>query len=313
MRTPRCATWRTRSVGSGTMPSASATSSAVGPGLHEAGRGHRGGAHRRTEPRHLLSGGVAAQRLRQSGSRPLPAGEQRCRLGGTGGERLGVDVARRVGDRGQHERVPAPPCRSRPPRPPRRSRRGGRPGSRRPSPAAGVGVRQPASSQAGDHRLERGRLGGEVGQHLVQDAMVLRHRTAWSCVPQLRVEGVRPGASGSFFRRAASSVIVFARPSPRTRSRVACTSSRTPGSALVDPEGVDRDPVRLAADPLLQGYDGSVQRLVGASGDPELESGHEHRPGEVVGEHLQHGPRAPLAARQVTRRGLDAAPHPAAR
>ena len=55
-------------------------------------------------------------------------------------------------------------------------------------------------------------------------------------------------------------------------------------------------PVRLAADPLLQGYDGRVQRRVGARGDPQLERGGEHRAGEVVGEHLQHGAGAPLAA-----------------
>ena len=43
------------------------------------------------------------------------------------------------------------------------------------------------------------------------------------------VEGARPTGRGSGARRRASSVIVLARPSPRTRSRVACTSSRTPG------------------------------------------------------------------------------------
>ena len=37
----------------------------VRPGLHEARRGHRRRAHRRTEPRHLLPGGVVAQRLLQ--------------------------------------------------------------------------------------------------------------------------------------------------------------------------------------------------------------------------------------------------------
>ena len=72
--------------------------------------------------------------------------------------------------------------------------------------------------------------------------------------------------------------------------------------ALVHAERLDRDAVRLAAHPLLEGYDGRVQRLVGARGDPQLEGGGEHRAGEVVREHLEHRAGAPLALRQMARR-----------
>ncbi len=95
-------------------------------------------------------------------------------------------------------------------------------------------------------------------------------------------------------RRRASSEMVLARPRPRTRSRVAWTSSRTPGrdSSAPSSSTVSRwvsRPTRCSS-----GSDRGQERLVGAGGHPQLERGGEHRTGEVVGEHLQHRAGPPL-------------------
>ena len=115
--------------------------------------------------------------------------------------------------------------------------------------------------------------------------------------PPGRSSRVRAHWSRIRLRRRASSEMVPARPRPRTRSRVACTSSRTPGfdSSAPSSSTVSRcvsRPTRCSS-----GADRGEQRLVGARGDPQLQRGGEHRRGEVVAEHLQHGPGPPRARR----------------
>ena len=261
----------------------------VRPGLHEARGGHRRRAHRRPEPRHLLAGGVAPQRRLKTrpaqhatgpGSRPrspsLLRAPRRRRTppgrrwpSGRPASQATLSVAAKTATSSVHARCTTWVAMS--------------------QPAAGVGVRQPDSSS---------------GATIESSASPSRARSAstWSrrsvIAASAPCRGCAPRQRGSGCRRAVSSVIVLASPRPRTRSRVACTSSRTRGWLSSTSEGFDGDPVGLATDPLLEAYDGGVQRLVGPRGDPQLQRRGEHRAGEVVGEHLEHGPRTPLAGRQ---------------
>ena len=99
-------------------------------------------------------------------------------------------------------------------------------------------------------------------------------------------------AASSGARRAESSESRLATPSPRSRSSVACTASRTPGSALVGAEQLDGEAVHLPADVRLQRHERVAQLGIGAGGDPHLQRGDEQRAGERGGEHVDRPGRA---------------------
>ena len=253
----------------------------VRPGLHEPRGRHRRRRHRRPEPRHLLALGIArAAPRRARRARPPQRASSAC-----GGE---------PGDLVRRRR--------------RRSRRGRRsPRSTIAShaslsvaaataassvqsrwaiwvatvqPAAGVGVAQPSSSRPATtaHELVAlGRRGRRAGRRAGRSSWRLSARRRGCAAHWSRI---RP-------RRRASSVMVLARPRPRTRSRVACTSSRTPGrdSSAPSSSTVSRwasRPTRCSS-----GATAASSCGVGAGGHPQLERGGEDRRGEVVGEHLR--------------------------
>ena len=81
-------------------------------------------------------------------------------------------------------------------------------------------------------------------------------------------------------RRRLSSVSRFARPSPRARSRVACTVSRTPGSRSSTPSRSTSSSVHLAADSRLERDDLLPQLRFGGGGHPQRQRRTEQRAGE---------------------------------
>ena len=180
-------------------------------------------------PNHGISGPVGdlRQRLPERGPPRGPAGEHL--VAGQRGELVGarVDEAVRVRDRAEHDLVPGGLVVVAAERV--RGQHGDLVGPEQvrdlggDGPALGGGVPLPAVlAQAVDGRAElvalgrRGRRAGSSGGR--------------SCGAASRASSrVRAHWSRIRARRRASSVMVPARPSPRTRSRVACTSSRTPG------------------------------------------------------------------------------------
>ena len=222
-----------------------------------------------------------------------PAGQQRRRGGSRGDlERRVVDVARsgrrwpRSTSASQRLLVGAP----------RRARAssvqaGGRPGWRRPSRRRAWACASRPSSRPATSASSRSPSAVEVGEHARSSrsfiAAVLQRTSS-------RIVG--PAGRGSGARRRVSSVIVSARPRPRTRSRVACTSSRAPGATRRR-----RAPRRSAGGsrgrPLLERRDRGEQLLVGAGRDPQLQRGGEDRRGEVVAEHPQRRPGSGPAPR----------------
>ena len=90
-------------------------------------------------------------------------------------------------------------------------------------------------------------------------------------------------------RRRLSSVSRFANPSPRARSRVACTASRDTGSGLVDAEQLDGEAMRLAPDALLERGDLGAQLGVRRRCDPQLEGGAEQRAGVHLDDPVDDG------------------------
>ena len=239
----------------------------------------------------FCAGGVGRAAPRRSAA-PRRAASGRASSAGrrrAAGERRGVDEAARgrpiasstsasqaclVGRRGDAR--------------PRRSRPGARPGWRRPSPAAGVGVRQPASSRPATRPRAR-------SPSAARSASTWSSRSVMPCSSAV-VEGVRPSGRGSGCGGAVSSVIVLASPRPRTRSRVACTSSRTPGRDSSAPSS--STVIRWVSRPTRcsSGATAASSAGVGAGRDPQLERGGEDRAGEVVAEHLA-APRGCAAAR----------------
>ena len=227
VRTPRWATCRIRSVGSVPLTRGVVDVVRVRPGLHEPRGRHRSRRHRRAEPGHLLARGqpgeCGAQRRPAVG--PALEGLVARQRGELEGGR--VDVPHRVVDRGQDDVVPRLPWpratrgSARPGRPPRRSTSGARPGWRRSSPAPASGGSSPRAPSRSTVSAElvalrgRGRRASPCRRSVI--AAPARRRGCVAHWSRIRV------------RRRRSSVIVLARPSPRTRSRVACTSSRTPG------------------------------------------------------------------------------------
>ena len=293
VRTPRCATCRIRSVGSSRDAERVGDVEAVRPGLHEAGGGHRGRAHRRPEPGHLLAGGVGAQRLlerrtataRQRASRsarsalPPSSASASTKPSGrrsparTSASQASLSVAAATATSSVQARWATWVATSQP------ARRGRR------APAGVVEV-------GDEDRLEGGALGGEVAQTPVAGSSFMRvSRPA-------RVEGVAQ-ASRIRRRRAVSSVIVLARPRPRTRSSVACTSSRARGRDSSTPRASTA--IRWASRPTrcssgtTAACSASSVRAATQSSRAAMKTG----AGEVVGEHLQHGAGAPLAGRQA--------------
>ena len=230
--------------------------------------------------------------MRRAVARRAPAVEDLGRRRLRPVEGLDVDEPLRVGDRLQHDLVPG------------RLVGGGEDGHLvgpgevhhlgGDVPAGGRGRRTPAGVvQRRDQLVERRALRGEVVQHLVEQVgHACLSSASRVCAQAARIRLPPGGVVGDRVRQ----------PEPAHQVEGRLDQLAHPRPVLVDTERVDRDPVGLATDPLLQGYDGRVQRLVGARGDPQLERGGEHRTGEVVGEHLEHRPGAPLAGRQVARR-----------
>ena len=294
MRTPRWATWRIRSSAPGSAPSASCTSSEWAQVSMKRAVAIEVGRHRRAEPRHLLPGrvrsrsasasavaavrqrassvGAAAPGRRSSAARVDEARRGRASAASTRASQAALSVAAasgglvgpgEVGDLGGD--VPA-------------GRRGRRP------PAVLV--------QVGDQRVEPVALGREVGEHLLEQVSFMR--AASSVRSRVRgplVEDPAPAAGvvgdGGGQAEAAHQV----------EGRLHELADAGPG--LVDAERLDREPVGLAADPLLERRDRGQQGLVGAGGDPQLEGRGEDRRAEVVAEHPQHRP-GPAGARAGT-------------
>ena len=168
-------------------------------------------------------------------------------------------------------------------------------------PALGGGVPAPAVlAQAVDGRAELVALGREVVEQACQQ---VAHAAASRASSRVRAHWSRIRA-----RRRVSSVMVPASPRPRTRSRVACTSSRTPGRDSSAPSSSTVSRCVSRPDPLLQRGDRGQQRLVGAGGDPELERRGEDRRGEVVAEHPQDRPRALRPGGQLAGGGRELGP-----
>ena len=210
-------------------------------------------------------------------ARRTPAGEEGRRRGQPALDRGPVDGVLGVGQRLEHQGVP-----------PRLVGGGGVGGLVGPGqvgdlggdvPAGGRGRRAPARARGGRRPApraarprRRGRRGPGRGRRSRQRAPS-SVRAHWS---RIRV------------RRRESSVMVAARPSPRTRSRVAWTSCRTPGWDSSAPSR--RTVIRWVSRPILcsRGATADSSVVVGARRDPELEGRHEDRRDEVVAEHPQH-------------------------
>ena len=273
VRTPRWATCRIRSVTSGRDAERLVHVERVRPGLHEAARSPSRSADI-GGPNHGIFWPVgvrrAARRPARLARRP-PAGEQRRRAAR---RRPRAPAGRRSRSgsaiASQHQRVPGRLVGGRGAAPPRRSRPGGRPGWRRPS-------RPPASASAS--RPRRGRRRAPRAGRPRRRGRRARSSSSRSSVPPAGavVEDVAPSGRGSARGARVSSVIVSARPRPRTRSRVACTSSRTPGrdSSAPSSSTVSRcvsRPTRCSS-----GATAASSGGVGAGRDPELEGGGEDR------------------------------------
>ncbi len=80
-------------------------------------------------------------------------------------------------------------------------------------------------------------------------------------------------------RRRLSSLSRFAKPSPRARSSVAWTASRTPGAGLVGAEQFDGESMGLSSDALLERGDLGAQLSIRRRRHPQFEGGAEQRPG----------------------------------
>ena len=192
-------------------------------------------------------------------------------------------------------------------------------------PGARGGPRPVLRRQRRDEGVQLVGLGGQIREQVGQvdhgaSGRVGRSGWAGQCRsgpgprPRGRVRrvgsGVSRAASWRFqvcsraVRRDESSLSRLATPSPRSRSRVACTASRTPGRRSSTPSSADGEPVHLAADPGLQRHQGVAQLRVGAGGDPEFEGGDEERPGEGRAEQVDHPVQPLRAGRQGLR--LDA-------
>ena len=227
-------------------PSASATSCAVRPGLHDPGGGHRGGRHPGAEPGQFLAGRDGGERVGQRRPAGPPAGSSsaggarnssapsstsrvgsgarghaaRERLGVGGGEQRDVVGPGEVGDL-----VRDGPARRR--------------GRSRP---AGPGRRRPG-------RRAVGGLGGQVREQVREvdhgASGVVAGFGGRSGVSRRRA-GVSRCAAGRS-RRAESSVSRLATPEPAQQVEGGLHGLADAGTALVDAEQRDGQPVHLAA------------------------------------------------------------------
>ena len=194
----------------------------VRPGLHEPGGGHRGGRHRRPEPRDLLTVGYAAkawssaaraarQRASSSAGSTAPPASASASTYPSGSAIASITTA-------SHAALSVAAMTATSSVQARWAICGGD------VPAGGRGGGAPAvRAEGGDDGVERLPLDGEVGEDGGRGRSFMRS----PC--RAGVEGESPSGRGCGARRRVSSEMVVARPSPRTRSRVACTSSRTPG------------------------------------------------------------------------------------
>ena len=213
----------------------------VGPGLHEAGGGHRRGRHRRAVPGHLLPLGVVAERLGEPGARRTPAGEQGRRCGQPALERRSVDGVLGVGHRLEDQSVPA-----------RLVGRGGVGRLVGPGQVGDLGRDVPAG------RRGRACASAASGRPTTSDssrspspARSARtpSSTAFTSGPPSRV---RAHWSRIRLRRRVSSVIVRGQAEPADQVEGGLDELAHAGPGLVGAEQVDGHPVGLATDLLLQ-------------------------------------------------------------
>ncbi len=224
----------------------------VRPSLHEARGHHRGGRHRRAEPRHLLPRGKRAERVASAAR----AASQRVSSSSAGrpasssapvstkpvGSAMAASTIASQDAWSTCARAAAVAVSS------VQSRCATWVATVQ--PACRGGARPLGVVEDGDGGAQPVSFGGEVGQQVVEQVPCVSHGASFSRASRTSAHWSRIRE-----RRRVSSVIVEARPSPRTRSRVAWTSSRTPGWRLVGPEQLDGHSVGLAADPLLEGGD----------------------------------------------------------
>ena len=213
------------------------------------------GRHRRAEPRHLLPVGQAAQRRgerrrgRAASGRAAPAGGSRGDL-----ERGGVDVARRVVDRRQHQRRPRPALSVA-----RGERRLVGPeqvgdlGGDVPAGGRGRACASPSSSRPATALQSRSPSAVEVGEQV--RASEVGHAA--------RSEGVVEGGGPLVEDPVAAAGVVGDRVGQAEAADQVEGGLHELAHArprLVGAEQLDGQPVGLAADPLLQRRDGGQQR-----------------------------------------------------
>ena len=262
MRTPRCATCLIRSVGSWTrlpdlLRGRVVDVERVRPGLHEPGRRHRRGRHRRAEPRHPDAVGQLDQGLAQSGATIRPASEHL--VAGQGGQLVGthVDEPVRVRDRAEHDLVPRGLVRLRPVRVrgqdghlvgPQQVRHRGRD-----RPARRGGGRLPAVlAEPVDGRAELVALGCEVVEQAGQQ---VAHAC---CLRQGAVEDRGPLVEDPATpARVVGDGAGEAEPADQVEGGLHQLAHT--GLRLVGAEQLDGEPVRLPPDPLLERGDGGEQ------------------------------------------------------
>ena len=285
----------------------------VGPGLHEARGRHRRRRHRRSEPRHLLAIRDSSRSATPSAVRPASHRASRS-AGASWASSMGalVDEAGRVGDRLQHHRRPTPPC-------PRRvsawaaSTATSSVHSRWAivvaivQPSAGTGVTQPASSRPATAARSWSPSALRSAIDLVEHAHVLLAVVGCRCERseprnQVSLERCRPLVEDP---TPTSGVVAEGAGQAEAAHQVqgGLDQLAYAGLRLVGAQQLDRHRVGLATDEPLERRDRLEQGLVGAGGHPELERRGEHRPGEVVAEHLDDRAGALLAARQLGRPG----------
>ena len=172
-------------------------------------------------------------------------------------------------------------------------------------PAAGVGVRQPASSRPATARPELVALGVEVGEQVVEQVAVIADSWARAasrvCGPLVEDPAAAAGVVGDGVGQAEAAHQVEGGLDQLAHA----------GPRLVGAEQLDGEPVGLAADPLLERRDGGEQgssvRAATHSSRAAVKTGR----GEVVAEHLQHragAARAVPAAGRPRRRARRRAP-----